>query len=790
MSLSAMISGTRTRRDQTAWRGARTMRRGPRRAQRPRLEGLEERYLLAAQSANIAVIGDPLTSGLEPISNGGYLPTSGADFAGFTFTAIGPADVTSANLAKYDTVVLNVASNAMQNTTNTLTPQEKADLVSFVGNGGKLIIYDSETSSQDYSWLPYKFTTNNPGAQGANGTLSITEEDSLSSADPANPKFIDTQYESTQTDAVGDSNVFVSFDSHWCANMAATNINGVTGPVHTYATYSNTGTTNQGLFIYNGLDMDSMEFSLAPNGIRKVWLQELEQSFNPAVGLPCATPVTGIRLEPTTGSHTVGQTHTVTASLADLLGNPQVGVSVTFTIVSGPDVGVTGTLSPANGKTDANGDVTFTYTGIATGTDTIQASFVNQSGVTITSVQVTSDWTQSATPPHAADNPFYTHVNTTLSVPAPGALSNATDVDPDRVPLLTALLVSKPSHGTVTLNSDGSFVYTPAAGFVGQDSFQYQANDGFTTSNTATVTLTVFPKLTLGMAPQSDSGASNTDQITDDPTPILRGTGEPGSVVQVFAQLPGQAAMWIGQASPDANGNWSVTSLALGDGSYDVFVKEFHPLTPLREAERIDLANPVVIDTVGPRVAGLQFDRLTGEWSVSLQDDLSGLSQASLADPNNYALVMMHTLPSFQLAVTGVTPTTPVGPAASQDVVIEMKNGQRLPAGYYVAEVRSGGIVDQAGNALDGEFSGTFSSGNGQAGGNFGALLLPHGRGIQAPTASVIERADLHGSGITLGSTTDPRTVKKVISKHVPVATTLVRPASSAAHGRTVARHH
>ena len=45
---------------------------------------------------------------------------------------------------------------------------------------------------------------------------------------------------------------------------------------------------------------------------------------------------------------------------------------------------------------------------------------------------------------------------------APGVLGN--DTDPDGDPL-TAVLVTGPSHGSLTLNADGSFTYTPAADF-------------------------------------------------------------------------------------------------------------------------------------------------------------------------------------------------------------------------------------------------------------------------------------------------------------------------------------
>ena len=52
------------------------------------------------------------------------------------------------------------------------------------------------------------------------------------------------------------------------------------------------------------------------------------------------------------------------------------------------------------------------------------------------------------------------------------------------------MLASWPAHGTVGLDANGSFRYTPAANFNGTDSFTYEASDGVE-STTATVTLTV-----------------------------------------------------------------------------------------------------------------------------------------------------------------------------------------------------------------------------------------------------------------------------------------------------------
>src|SRR5207302_6168163 len=69
-----------------------------------------------------------------------------------------------------------------------------------------------------------------------------------------------------------------------------------------------------------------------------------------------------------------------------------------------------------------------------------------------------------------------------------GVLGNDTDADGDA---LTASLVSGsgPAHGTLSFNPDGTFTYTPAAGYVGPDGFQYTASDGILSSAAATVSI-------------------------------------------------------------------------------------------------------------------------------------------------------------------------------------------------------------------------------------------------------------------------------------------------------------
>ena len=124
-------------------------------------------------------------------------------------------------------------------------------------------------------------------------------------------------------------------------------------------------------------------------------------------------------------------------------------------------------------------------------------------------------------PPLAADDTGYlVNEDGSLSVAGPGVLAN--DSDPDGGPgALTAALVAAPSSGSVTLNPDGSFDYTPDPNFNGTDSFTYVANDGQDASNEATVTITV-DQVQDG-SPAADAGGPYT--VAEGGTVVLDASG-------------------------------------------------------------------------------------------------------------------------------------------------------------------------------------------------------------------------------------------------------------------------
>jgi hypothetical protein len=93
--------------------------------------------------------------------------------------------------------------------------------------------------------------------------------------------------------------------------------------------------------------------------------------------------------------------------------------------------------------------------------------------------------------PVATNDSYSTIAGQALTITtAQGVLANDTDANGDA---LIALKVSDPIHGTLGLNADGAFSYTPAAGYSGPDSFDYAVRDGHGGTDTATVNLTVSP---------------------------------------------------------------------------------------------------------------------------------------------------------------------------------------------------------------------------------------------------------------------------------------------------------
>jgi len=169
-------------------------------------------------------------------------------------------------------------------------------------------------------------------------------------------------------------------------------------------------------------------------------------------------------------------------------------------------------------------------------------------------------------PPQAQGDAYSTNEDTPLTVNASGVLGN--DTDPEGSTLSAVNPVS-PSHGTLALSSDGSFVYTPDANFNGTDSFTYQASDGSLLSGQATVTITINA---FNDPPIAQADAYNTpggDQpLTVSAPGVLSNDNDPDAGTTLTAQdasTPNQGAVIL---SPDGSFSYTPTPGASGQDSF------------------------------------------------------------------------------------------------------------------------------------------------------------------------------------------------------------------------------
>ncbi|MBD3797635.1 MAG: Ig-like domain-containing protein, partial [Campylobacterales bacterium] len=92
------------------------------------------------------------------------------------------------------------------------------------------------------------------------------------------------------------------------------------------------------------------------------------------------------------------------------------------------------------------------------------------------------DFTFTASVATANDDSFSVLPNNTL---------NDNVLDNDKGPDITITSNTDPSHGTLSLNTDGTFTYTPDTDFEGTDTFTYNIEDSNGATSSATVTISV-----------------------------------------------------------------------------------------------------------------------------------------------------------------------------------------------------------------------------------------------------------------------------------------------------------
>jgi VCBS repeat-containing protein len=167
--------------------------------------------------------------------------------------------------------------------------------------------------------------------------------------------------------------------------------------------------------------------------------------------------------------------------------------SVTVTSANGAIDGIdaSSAFSIADGQVQFNPGTLFDALAAGqTATVVVQYTMQDSAGAQSSST-LTLTVTGANDAPIANNDSYSTYRNHWIIVTAAsGLLANDTDADTPQQNL-TVALVSGPSHGTLFLNADGSFVYVPTGNYTGTDTFTYRTWDGSAWSNVATATVAV-----------------------------------------------------------------------------------------------------------------------------------------------------------------------------------------------------------------------------------------------------------------------------------------------------------
>lgn len=369
-----------------------------------------------------------------------------------------------------------------------------------------------------------------------------------------------------------------------------------------------------------------------------------------ALVLPDEEKFSTVGLSPATKTLIELGTHTVTAKAESTGGTPVPGATVNFTILSGPNAGLTGTDT-----TDSNGEATFTYTDAGpdgtVGTDKIQASIGN-----LDSNIVDMIWLPKNAPPVAGDDSAATYSGTPLTVTV---LVN--DSDPDAGDTIRVTSVSgNTANATVTLNPDGTVTYAPADGFAGTETFTYTIVDSKGATDTATVTIEVAKRLATVTA------------VTDSK---VYGSADPSLVPAAVGFLPADGIALSGSRDAGENvGSYVTYGEATGakvvnyDVTYKAGLLTITPatLTVTASSASVHYGNPA--PAISPNYAGFQFT--DGPGSLATQPTCGSAyttttpvgtipTSCSGGVASNYAFAYVPGV----LEITNIAPACEVNPA-------------------------------------------------------------------------------------------------------------------------------
>ena len=330
----------------------------------------------------------------------------------------------------------------------------------------------------------------------------------------------------------GQSVALSDISSGWLQFTPALNANGLNYASFTFQVQDNGGTANGGVDLDptpNAMNINVTSVNDAPvNGVpgTQTVPEDTPLVFSAANSnaisvsdVDVGSGLLGVRLTVTNGTLTLGSTANLSFGLGD-------GVNDRDMILVGTVADVNAALAGLTYQPDANfnGNETLSI-------QTRDFGNAGSGGEQLDNDVIAIVVTPVNDLPVASNDNYSVKQTGALTVAVPGVIANDSDVDNDP---LTVALVTGPTHGSLTLNPDGSFTYAATAAFFGADSFTYQIHDGTSAGNLATVNLKVIQAIGGGGTSDPGSGTSgggNTNSgsgggVTPRPVPNI----VPGSI--------------------------------------------------------------------------------------------------------------------------------------------------------------------------------------------------------------------------------------------------------------------
>ena len=301
----------------------------------------------------------------------------------------------------------------------------------------------------------------------------------------------------------------------------------------------------------------------------------------------------------------------------------------------------------------ANGGFTYTPNAGFTGTDTFVYQMRDASFNLSEPTTVTIEVIEGNRNPVSTDDAYGALTGTTMSVATPGILAN--DVDPDGELLTAVAILDNVDNGTLAVFANGSFTYTPSAGFTGTDSFVYQMRDAsFNLSEPATVTIEVIEgnRPPLG-TDDVYAAVENTTLSAAAPGFLINDIDPDGETLTAVAILDN---VDNGTLAAFANGGFTYTPNAGFTGT-DAFVYQMRDASlnfsePTTVTINVfDPENPEQPDTTPPgcEIAAVNPGPPT-TLEVQVQDGESGLAQIEVLKNKNASVAV----PAFATGTTDV----------------------------------------------------------------------------------------------------------------------------------------